>query len=220
MCFQYIYNVLLLEGWHLYLYCSSFVCLLTVLLNTCCCREGVWAARVWLKQVLMGGWKRASRHIWCAVHSQHYLHLVLPSIIGYNFFHETLSFISYYFLYEMVIFALRIVQYHSRGVSRSQLPKWHRLAMWLHCPLSVDNCAEEWLPIALPFPGMMETWSWLKTCSPVMTGNTGKKATDFETLSCETAWQVAPLNWTHFWQHIVCFPHFCRMGKEEGSCFH
>lgn len=39
--------------------------------------------------------------------------------------------------------ALQTVRNHSRAASRGQLPKGLRLAMWLHCSLSVDNCAEE-----------------------------------------------------------------------------
>lgn len=160
----------------------------------------LWAACMWLKQVLTGCCKRASRHVWCAVHS-HYLRLASPSIIGHRFFHETLSSVYYYFfLYEMVIFALHcgLCANHSRAVSRSQLPKWLRLALWLHCSLSMDNCAEGWLPIVIPFPGMRVTCNWLKTCGPVMTGNTGKKVTAFEILSYKTVWQVVPLNWPHF----------------------
>ena len=77
----------------------------------------LWAACAWLKQVLTGCWKRASRHIWCAVHSQHYLRLALPSIIGHHFFHETLSSVYCCFLYEMAIFALRC------GL-RGTIPEW------------------------------------------------------------------------------------------------
>lgn len=219
ICFRYPRNVLLSEGQgHLYLYCSFFVCLLTVLPNTCRCREkAVSSMRVALigTQGLLKDGQQA--HLVCSTLT------ALPPF-GTALYHRS-SFLSWNSVLRLLSLgylcsALRTVRYHSGVVSRSQLPKWLRLAMWLHCLLSVDNCAEEWLPSALPFPGMRETCSWLKTCSPVMTGNTRKKVTDFETLSCKTAWQVVPLNWPHFWQDIICFPHFCGLGKEEGSCFH